>query len=71
LVDSLFYADDGDLIGEVPVEVEVQYLLDIYTKSFARVGLRMNAAKTEAMIMDGGKVTEARSAYAYRRLGAG
>jgi len=62
-----FYADDGLLSGEDPTEV--QRGLDILTDLFARVGLKMNATKTEAMIMTGGKVTHRISDEAYvRRL---
>ena len=42
-VDALFYADDGALMGEDAMEV--QSSLDIYTKTFSRVGLKMNAEK--------------------------
>jgi hypothetical protein len=31
-------------------------MLDLYTDGFARVGLKMNAKKTKAMTMAGGKV---------------
>ena len=65
LVDAIFYADDGAISGEDANEV--QYLLDIYTATFERVGLKMNADKTEAMIMSGGAIVQARSAHAYRR----
>lgn len=65
LVDALFYADDGALSGEDAAEV--QHLLDIYTVNFSRVGLKMNAEKTEAMIMNGGKIRQAISLHAYRR----
>jgi hypothetical protein len=52
---SLFYADDGALLGEDPTEV--QALLDLFTSTFAQVGLKMNANKTGCMTMDGGCVT--------------
>ncbi len=65
LVDALFYADDGALSGEDAAEV--QKFLDIYTVNFSRVGLKMNAEKTEAMIMNGGKIRQAISLHAYRR----
>ena len=64
-VDEFFYADDGVLTGEEATEVQQQ--LDCYTETFARVGLKMNAAKTKAMIMDGGKIFEAISTHAYTR----
>jgi hypothetical protein len=50
---SMFYADDGVITGS-NVE-DVQNLLDIYTDAFERVGLKMNVAKTKAMIMEGRK----------------
>jgi hypothetical protein len=65
-VDELFYADDGALSGQDPAEV--QHLLDIYTETFARVGLKMNAEKTEAMIMTGGEIRTAMSATAYQHF---
>ena len=64
-VDALFYADDGVLTGEDAEEV--QLLLDIYTETFARVGLKMNAGKTKAMIMRGGEIRQALSVRAYSR----
>jgi hypothetical protein len=64
-IDVLFYAGDGVIAGEEPSEVE--YLLDLYTENFARVGLKMNAEKTESLIMNGGKVCKAMSTYAYQR----
>ena len=71
VVDALFYADDGALMGEDAMEV--QSSLDIYTKTFARVGLKMNAEKTKAFVMDGGKIINPISLHAYRRrvLGVG
>ena len=70
-VDALFYADDGALMGEDAMEV--QSSLDIYTKTFSRVGLKMNAEKTKAFVMDGGKIKNAISQHAYQRrvLGVG
>ena len=53
-VTSQFYADDGLLISEDPIQL--QQMLDLYIDGFARVGLKMNAEKTKAMIMAGGKV---------------
>jgi Reverse transcriptase (RNA-dependent DNA polymerase) len=47
---SIFYADDGVLIGKDPAAV--QKLLDIYTDAFPRVGLQMNVAKTKAMVIE-------------------
>ena len=43
----LFYADDGCRCGADPGEV--QRALDLFTEGFARVGLKMNAAKTVRM----------------------
>jgi exonuclease III len=64
---SQFYADDGLLSGEDPKEV--QHGLDILTDGFARVGLKMNATKTEAMTIRGGKAIHRISDKAYiRRL---
>jgi hypothetical protein len=52
-----FYADEGLLSGTADPLVEVQQALGRLTGCFARVlGLKMNATKTEAMIMSGGKV---------------
>ena len=64
-VNALFYADDGVLTGED--SEEVQKFLDIYTEAFARVGLKMNAGKTKAMIMNGGNIRQALSMRAYCR----
>ena len=62
---SQFYADDGLLISEDPVRL--QQMLDLYTDGFARVGLKMNAEKTKAMTMAGGKVIGNLSEQAIRR----
>jgi hypothetical protein len=64
-IDTLFYADDGVIAGEEPIDV--QYRLDPYIESFARVGLKMNAEETESLIMNGGKVCKAMSTHAYQR----
>ena len=50
---ALFYADDGVLTGTD--EIRVQASMDHITKSFASLGLKMNAAKTESMVMTGGR----------------
>ena len=50
---ALFYADDGVLTGNDPTRV--QRSMDIFTEGFLSVGLKMNALKTETMIMTGGK----------------
>jgi exonuclease III len=64
-VDAIFYADDGLLIGEN--NVAVQNVLDMYTDGFSRVGLKMNATKTKALIMAGGNLVGPQSAPAYER----
>jgi hypothetical protein len=64
-VEAIFYADDGLLISDDPTAA--QEALNIITENFARVGLKMNALKTEAMIIKGGKVYEAISNVAYNR----
>jgi hypothetical protein len=67
----LFYADDGMIVGEDAFEV--QHLLDLFTEKFASVGLKMNAEKTEAMIMEGGVVSQpiSKEAYNHRISGTG
>jgi hypothetical protein len=65
LVQSLFYADDGVLIGND--NQEVQFMLELYTTIFASVGLKMNVDKTKAMIMNGGKISPKLSSTAYLR----
>jgi hypothetical protein len=64
-ITSLFYADDGLLMGTN--EETVQYYLNRYTENFARVGLKMNSEKTKALIMEGGKFYGAQSTEAYNR----
>jgi hypothetical protein len=49
-----FYGDDGLLTSEDAIRL--QQMLDLYTDGFARVSLKMNAEKTKAMTMAGGKV---------------
>jgi hypothetical protein len=68
---SQFYADDGLLSGEDPHET--QRALDIFTDTFARVGLKMNATKTKVMSMTGCKTytTISKEAYDRRITGAG
>jgi hypothetical protein len=66
LVEELFYADDGALAGEDPLEI--QRLLDIYTTNFARMGLKMNAEKTEAIIMKGGELKLEVSKEGYEKM---
>jgi hypothetical protein len=64
-ISTQFYADDGLLSGED--EKEIQRALDLMTDGFARVGLKMNAQKTEALIMTGGKAYGLQSEQAYAR----
>jgi Reverse transcriptase (RNA-dependent DNA polymerase) len=60
--DTIFYADDGLLVGDS--WEGVQEKMDAYTEMFARVGLQMNASKTKAMIMTGGRFIGKQSAQA-------
>jgi exonuclease III len=60
--DTIFYADDGLLVGDS--WEGVQGKMDAYTEMFARVGLQMNASKTKAMIMTGGRFIGKQSAQA-------
>jgi hypothetical protein len=66
LEDTIFYADDGLLIGDS--REGIQGKLDTYTEMFARVGLQMNASKTKAMVVTGGRFVGKQSvqALAYR-----
>ena len=66
---SLFYADDGVLYGNNGPEL--QRNLDFFSESFAAVGLKMNAKKTEAMIMTGHREKLHYSEKAYCRLVTG
>jgi hypothetical protein len=61
----LFYADDGLLAGTDTQQV--QESLDVITKRFLSVGLKMNATKTEYMTMEGGKRVVRLSKEAYER----
>jgi hypothetical protein len=61
----LFYADDGLLAGTDAQQV--QESLDVITKGFLLVGLKMNATKTEYMTMEGGKQFVRLSKEAYER----
>ena len=61
----LFYADDGLLAGTDAQQV--QESLDVITKGFLSVGLKMNATKTEYMTMEGGKRVVRLSKEAYER----
>ena len=50
-IDCAFYADDGKLGGkDAP---RIQRSLDIFTRLFSCVGLRMNAKKTQDMTTKG------------------
>jgi hypothetical protein len=60
-----FYADDGLLSGEDPLET--QRALDIFTNIFAQVGLKMNAVKTKVLSMTGCKAYTSISKEAYDR----
>jgi hypothetical protein len=44
---------------------EVQLALDIFTSTFAQVGLKINGDKTECMKMNGGKVAHPMPSRAY------
>ena len=61
----LFYADDGLLAGTDAQQV--QDSLDVITKGFLSVGLKMNATKTEYMTMEGGIRVVRLSDEAYNR----
>ena len=71
LVKALFYADDGLLSGTDPIAL--QESINIITKGFSSIGLKMNAAKTEYMQTASkshrGRVCTA--AYKYRWTGEG
>jgi len=49
----MFYADDGLITGMDPTRA--QTAMDIITQGFASLGLKMNATKTEYMVMAGGR----------------
>jgi hypothetical protein len=49
----------------VKTPIELQSLLDLFTDTFATVGLKMNANKTKSMIMDGGEVSQPMSKESY------
>ena len=69
LVENLFYADDGLIMSENPEDA--QTTLNIFTDGFARIGLNMNAVKTEAMVLQGGKIYGSISQEAYDRRATG
>ena len=66
---ALFYADDGLITGTD--QVRVQGSLDTITSSFETVGLKMNARKTEFMVMTGGRHRLRMRTAAYTRLTTG
>ena len=68
---ALFYADDGMITGIDQARVRAS--LDIITSSFATVGLKMNACKTEFMVMTGGRhqLRMRTAAYTRRMTGEG
>jgi Reverse transcriptase (RNA-dependent DNA polymerase) len=53
---AIFYADDGVICGNDAEKI--QFLLDIFTTNFARIGLKMNVEKTKSLIMNGGKMSQ-------------
>ena len=70
VVNIQFYADDGLIWGEDGAIVQAQ--LNIISQSFATIGLKMNARKTEFLVMTGRLPTITISDRAFeRRLGGG
>jgi hypothetical protein len=65
----VFYADDGLLTGTDAVLA--QDSIDILTKGFASLGLKMNATKTEFLVMKGGHSTVQIAPAAYARIVTG
>ena len=66
---ALFYADDGMISGSDPDRV--QSALDLMTRDFKSIGLKMNALKTEYMVMAGGKRVVQLSRRAFNRMQTG
>jgi len=64
VVDTIFYADDGELASEDPIAL--QQATDSFTDYCSRVGLKMNAAKTKALVTAPGPLTLGLSSPAYR-----
>jgi len=62
----VFYADDGLLTG-TDADL-VQDSINILTRSFASLGLKMNATKTEFLVMQGGKRIVNLTSAAYARM---
>lgn len=71
VVDTIFYADDGELFGEDPVAL--QEATDSFTDYCNQGGLRMNAAKMKALVTAPGPLTLGLSfpAYRFRMSGLG
>ena len=66
---ALFYADDGMISGKDPDTVQAS--LDLMTRDFRSIGLKMNTVKTEYMIMTGGKRVVQLSSRAFNRMQTG
>jgi hypothetical protein len=62
---ALFYADDGKLAGSTPSLVQTG--LDLFVQLFRRIGLELNATKTQTMICLGPKPLGHMSTTAYKR----
>jgi hypothetical protein len=62
---ALFYADDGKLAGSNPSLVQTG--LDLFVQLFRRIGLELNATKTQTMICLGPKPLGHMSTMAYKR----
>jgi Reverse transcriptase (RNA-dependent DNA polymerase) len=50
------------------MQKKTQFLLDIFTTNFARIGLKMNVEKTKSLIMNGGKMSQKLSNIDYNRM---
>ena len=64
VVDTIFYADDGELASEDPIAL--QQATDSFTDYCSRVGLKMNAAKTRVMVTAPGPLNPGVSSPVYR-----
>ena len=64
VVDTIFYADDGELISEDPVALQAATVS--FTDYCNRVGLKMNSAKTKVLITAPGPLNLGLSSPAYR-----
>jgi exonuclease III len=71
IIQTIFYADDG-LLQSLD-EVSLQIALDEFTTYFKRVGLEMNARKTQSMVAVPGRILMGMTspAYRYRMMGEG